>query len=141
MANPIVEEINKMISELPEDQKELVTDGYHSFKELYDHRVVLFVTLCNKMNDFRLLIEEVSNWTDTLATDMTPWKSKKHFDWTMWDWWFIAWVGTIPGKTLTYHLPISEWDNFLSSEIDNAPEWDWHKSEDVLSLLKTLWTC
>ena len=141
MANPTVEEINKMISELPEDQKELITDWYHSFKELYDHRVVLFVTLCNKMNDFRLLIEEVSNWTDTLKDDMTPWKSKKHFDWTMWDWCFIAWVGTAPGKTLTYHLPISEWDNFLSSEIDNAPEWDWHKSEDVLSLLKILWTC
>lgn len=44
----------------------------------------------------------------------------------------------MPGKTLTYHLPISEWDNFLSSEIDNAPEWDGHKSEDVLLLLKTL---
>lgn len=61
MINPPVEEINQMIAVLPEDQKELITDGYHSFKELYDHRVVLFVTLCNKMNDFRLLIEEVSN--------------------------------------------------------------------------------
>jgi len=139
MANPTVEEINKMISELPEDQKELITDWYHSFKELYDHRVVLFVTLCNKMNDFKLLIEEVSEWNDSLVTDMIPWKSKKHFDWTMWDWWFIAWIWTSPGMTLTYHLPESEWDNMACSEIDNAPEWDGHKSEDVLSLLKILW--
>ncbi len=58
MAITTVEEINKMISELPEDQKELVTDGYHSFKELYDHRVVLFIALCNTLNNIDLLLED-----------------------------------------------------------------------------------
>lgn len=138
MANPTVEEINKMISELPEDQKELVTDGYHSFKELYEHRVVLFIALCNKMNDFDQLIKEVSSGMDSLVDSKKPWKSKLHFDGTMWDNWFIAGIGNEKWDILTYHLPMVEWDNLNATELPNAPEWDWHTSDDVLRLLSKL---
>lgn len=44
-----VDEINKLIQGLPENKKELVSDGYHTFKELYEHRVTLFVALCNSL--------------------------------------------------------------------------------------------
>lgn len=88
MANPTVEEINKMISELPEDQKELITDGYHSFKELYDHRVKIFVALCNKM----VLIDQHNHNGDT-PIKYRAWKSASHEDGTMFDGWFIAGIG------------------------------------------------
>lgn len=43
-----VDKINRLIQQsLPVEQKELVSDGYHTFKELYDHRATLFVALSN----------------------------------------------------------------------------------------------
>lgn len=56
----------------------------------------------------------------------------------MWDGWFIAGIGYDKGKTLTYHLPMSEWGNIDSFELKNAPEWDGHTSEDVLLLLSKI---
>lgn len=56
----------------------------------------------------------------------------------MWDGWFIAGIGIEKGETLTYHLPISEWDNLDAEDIDFAPEWDGHTSEDVLLLLSKI---
>ena len=118
-------EIQKLIEQLPEPQKDLVSDGYHSFKELYDHRIKLFVALCNVLE----------NWDTEIGHPSQCWKSKLHSDGTMFDGWFIAGIGTEPWKTLTYHLPMSEWENMDIPEIDNAPEWDGHNSDDVLRLL------
>lgn len=42
-----IEQTNSAIASLPENEKELVSDGYHTFKELYEHRVALFVALSN----------------------------------------------------------------------------------------------
>lgn len=122
-------EINEAIKLLPEDQKELVSDWYHTFKELYEHRVTLFVSLCNHMER----IWEMSDSYKPIA-----WKSKLHSDGTMYDWWFIAGIWESKWKTLTYHLPISEWDKMDIREIPKAPEWDWHTSDDVIRLLKQL---
>lgn len=123
---------------LSDADKELISDGYHSFKELYSHRITLFITLCNKMNDFDALLKEVSNGVDSLVDSKLPWKSKFHNDSTMWEGWFIAGIGTEKWNTLTYHLPISEWDNLNVQDIDFAPEWDGHTSDDVLRLLSKL---
>lgn len=65
-----VDKVNRLISQsLPEEQHELVSDGYHTFKELYAHRVALFIALCNT------LIEHES---DVLVDRV--WKSKFHSD-------------------------------------------------------------
>ena len=37
------------IERMPDDKKTHLSDGYHSFKDLYDHRVQLFVALCNTL--------------------------------------------------------------------------------------------
>lgn len=39
------------IDQIPDEKRELLSDGYHTFKELYIHRVVLFVALCNTLNN------------------------------------------------------------------------------------------
>jgi len=135
MSISTVDEINKMISELPEDQKELISDWYHSFKEVYDHRVVLFIALCNTLNNIDYLLQDND---DKIVDSKKPWKSKLHFDGTMWESWFIAGIGTDKWDMLTYHLPMSEWDNLNAQFLVHTPEWDWHKSDDVLLKLRDI---
>lgn len=140
-----VDKVNRLIQQsLPEEQKELVSDGYHTFKELYAHRVKLFVALCNQMK----IVDEFTQckhlqWTPPPPILYRAWKSKFHADGTMYDGWFIAWIWLEPWNTLTYHLPIEEWDNFMCPEVWHAPKWDWHTSDDVMNLLykltKQLW--
>lgn len=91
-----------------------VSDGDHSFDDLYDHRNVLFVGLLNLVNN--------------------AWYSEKHHDGSSFDGWFIAGVELTEGEQITYHLP----NKYLElcalnvKHLEYAPEWDGHKSVDVL---------
>lgn len=102
------------------------SDGYHTFDELYEHRHVLFVALCN-------LIEEAQGRGIT-------WKSKLQSDGTMYEDFFIAGIGTEVGKQITYHLPLNLWDRLHAREIERAPAWDGHTSQDVVKRLSESWS-
>ena len=92
------------------------SDGYHTFNELYEHRTVLFATICN-------LLPEHS------------WKSFKHADGSMFEGMFIAGVLTPQGQ-YTYHCEEKYLYMFAKTpEIDQAPEWDGHRPEDFTRLL------
>lgn len=69
------------IEQMPDNKKTHLSDGYHSFKELYDHRVKLFITLCNTIDLHNKAYK---------GAKKKPWKSLFHSDGTMWDGWFIA---------------------------------------------------
>lgn len=115
------EDINDIIIQNKLDTNK-IADGYHTFKELYDHRIALFVALAKK-------------------SIPRAWKSKKHSDGTMWDGWFIAGINFEKGEQITYHLPIEHWDDLPTShvlELEEAPEFDGHTSVDVLERLKEL---
>lgn len=101
------------------------SDGYHTFDELYEHRNILFMKLCE-------WIDEAQGWGHT-------WKSKLHADGTMFAGWFIAGIGTEVGKQITYHLPLPLWDMLHVRERERAPAWDGHTSQDVVQRLKELW--
>ena len=114
-----LEKVNEMIQTLTDDAKSNVSDWYHTFGELYDHRCILYVALCNlaqKQNDviFR--------------------KSKIHYDWSEFEGWFIL-QGYIEGKQISYHLPNIYRDKVRIPETDIADERDWHTSQDVLDRL------
>ena len=117
-----IEEINKWIKENGSDG---ISDGYHTFSELYDHRITLFIALCN-----------------FIYSEMSPpkiaWKSKTHSDGTSWDGWFVAGIGTEKGEQITYHLPIDRWNELRVVAYDKAPEWDGHTPQDVINRLKSL---
>jgi hypothetical protein len=49
-----------------------ISDGYHTFGELYEHRAALFVALINR------------------CTDIPSWISHQHHDGTMFNGYFIA---------------------------------------------------
>lgn len=97
------------------DSKGQISDGYHTFDELYQHRAVLFATICN-------------------AYAGRAWKSLKHHDNTMYEDYFIVGIHTPMGQ-FTYHYPMSDWDMFNVPAIEYAPEWDGHTSNDVTRLL------
>jgi hypothetical protein len=102
----------------------LISDGYHNFGELYEHRIVLWIALCKV-------------FTETQSADV--WRSIKHSDGSSWDGWFILGVGKEHGMQATYHLPNAKWiDCEFAETLDKSPEWDGHTSDDVLYRLKNL---
>jgi hypothetical protein len=95
-----------------------VSDGYHTFNELYLHRNTLFAVLCN-----------------AYRTD--AWKSMRHADGYMYDDYFIAGIKT-PAGMVAYHIELLHWDLFDVPELERAPEYDGHTSADVLDRLPSL---
>lgn len=99
-----------------------ISDGYHTFKELYDHRIILFIALCHRIKGY--------------YSEGFVWKSRKHYDESQMKGWFIAGIGKDKGKQITYHLPMSNWGDLKVKELDKAPEWDGHTSEEVLKRIR-----
>jgi len=92
-----------------------VSDGEHTFDELYEHRHLLFCgLLCNNSNAY---------------------KSRLHYDGSIYGGYFIAGCDLCPG-VIACHLPTSMWDLCPAHEIERAPEWDGHTSNDVYDRLR-----
>ena len=103
------------------------SDGYHTFDELYEHRIELFIALCRELSITRK------------GQLLSVWRSKLHSDGSSFEGWFILGIGTDAGSQITYHLPMSKWDDCAFAEtFEKAPEWDGHSSEDVLERLRLL---
>jgi hypothetical protein len=97
-----------------------VSDGYHTFNELYDHRFTLFLALM-KSNP------EIS------------WISRRHHDNSIWEGWFICGMD-LPSGSVTYHLPNKMFDLACKTGAENLPvgkKWDGHVSRDVLERVKS----
>lgn len=123
MSEPIIAEtINLLIKQRCEDTNN-ISDGYHTFGELYEHRIELFITLCEFVDG---------------TTRKPVWMSKKHSDGTEWDGWFILGIGEKIGQQITYHLPVSYWDRLVKYGFEVLPQavnYDGHTSADVLKRL------
>lgn len=116
----MLQEADDTLRELIEEHFELkeqikngtLSDGYHTFNELYDHRAILFSIICNQ-------------------NKAIAWKSKKHDDGTMFDGMFIVGIKTPLGQ-YTYHYDIKPyWEMFDVKELENAPKWDGHQPKDI----------
>lgn len=109
-----------------------VSDGYHTFRELYQHRALLFCLL--------------------IRHDPQAWKSRLHADEAALEGWFIAGT-TLPcaskdtasgaprrrpslQEAITYYLPAALWDLCQVKEVPKAPPWDGHTSLEVLDRLR-----
>jgi hypothetical protein len=102
----------------------VISDGYHTFDELYDHRITLFIALCKMYMQ---------------TTHFRPWRSKLHNDGSEFEGWYILGIMDEPGKQITYHIPIERWDETNWADTRAlAPIWDNHTSQDVLERLKKL---
>ena len=92
-----------------------ISDGSHTFGELYHHRAILSATIFNANRD-------------------VAWKSKRHDDGEMIKGFFIVGIETPEGQ-FTYHYPLEYWGYFKVKKMNYAPVWDGHSSDDVDRLL------
>ena len=100
-----------------------VSDGYHTFKELYEFRKVYNAVLFN-------------NWAKGAKYNVH--KSIKHHegDLCFGGGWFIV-VALLPGGQISNHYEMKDWDLFQIPTYDKALfPFDGHTSKDVLSRLK-----
>ena len=116
---------------------ECVCDGYHTFDELYEHRFALFIALCRQLRE-KINADNI-NGVKMAEISSEIWRSNLHSDGSSFDGWFIVGIGKEKGKQITYHLPLSRWDetNFAET-LDHAPDFDGHTSDDVIERLKLL---
>lgn len=109
------ETVNNVVSKLP--NKGGISDGYHTFDELYEHRVLLFIALCNLMPD-------------------NCHKTRKNFKREEWEGWFILVLHHPIAGQISYHIPNKYWDGVRCKEVEWNHTFDGHNSNDVLERLK-----
>lgn len=114
-----------------------VSDGYHTFNELYEHRIVLFIAFCKQLNE-KINADNI-NGVKMAEISGAIWRSKTHSDGSKWDGWFVLGINREKGIQITYHLPIEKWkETDFAETLDKAPEFDGHTPKDVLERLKDL---
>lgn len=108
--------IRSIIQRAPAANVEKMSDGYHTFADLYEQRLILSAALA-KNNPY-------------------AWKSKRHEDGSVpfGGGWFIMGFDTDEG-CYTYHYELKDWDLFQCKELDKGKPWDGHTSKDVRRLL------
>lgn len=95
-----------------------VSDGDHTFTELYKHRCLLYLAF--------------------LALTKKGWFSTMHSDGSKYDGWFLAGV-TLPSGQISYHLP-NEYLEVAAMhlvQLQRGLPWDGHTSTEVLERLKS----
>lgn len=92
-----------------------VSDGFHTFRELYEHRYALFLALCAMVK-------------------APAFKSRLNKDGSAWDGWFVAWIETKFGM-ISYHLPDRFWDSFVAIEKPTCDTYDGHTADDAVKRL------
>ena len=99
------------------DEIDDVSDGSHTFRQLYYQRMMLFATIV-KQNKGK------------------AWKSLRHEDGELCfgGGWFIVGVDT-PEGTYTYHYEANYYSMFDCKELERARHWDGHTEKDVTRLL------
>ena len=112
------DKINALIAEGCDTNQ--ISDGFHTFGELYEHRIALFITLCRKIKK-------------------DVWRSRTHSDGNILEGWFLLGIGYAAGEQITYHLPLAKWqETDFAETLDKAPDYDGHKSADVLKRLSKI---
>ena len=94
-----------------------ISDGFHTFNELYHQRCILFATLVKVYRD-------------------KAWKSWRHEDGSLCfgGGWFIVGIDT-PEGSYTYHYEAKNRELFDCVELPEGKHWDGHTDKDVTRLL------
>ena len=94
-----------------------LSDGYHTFNQLYYQRMILFAALVKQNRD-------------------KTWKSLRHEDGELCfgGGWFIVGIDT-PEGSYTYHYEDKYFDLFDCVELERGKHWDGHTEKDVTRLL------
>lgn len=112
--------VDHMIEYAQKIDPNTISDGYHTFGELYEARMVLTAALFNLVS------------TVGIATC----KSWNHSDGQpcFGGGWFIV-MANLPSGQVSFHYPEKDWDRFRLPEERNGWEWDGHETKDVYDRL------
>lgn len=126
-----VESINETIKVVKLDTN-LISDGYHTFGELYEHRIRLFIQLCKMTKALSLL--DVTNKVKGIYPSVWAYVENES------EQWFLLGIWKEDGKQITYHLPARFWNEVceFAEILKDKPQWDGHSSSDILERLKQL---
>ncbi len=113
--------INEFIQFLKKEKSDFhagnISDGFHTFDELYEHRVALFIALCR-------------------AYRPHAWKTRYHSNGEEWEGWFILGLFSEEGKQITHHINISYWEMLEDIRtLERQPVWDGHVHKDIVERL------
>ena len=103
---------------------ENTSDGYHTFKELYEFRLLYNAVLFNEWSQHGKYAVH---------------KSTKHSDGEdcFGGGWFIV-VATLPTGDISNHYEMKDWNLFICETRVKGKEWDGHTSKDVALRLREL---
>jgi hypothetical protein len=104
-----------------------VSDGYHTFNELYRYRMLYNAGFFNMLaRDDR--IDKLAG----LETFYNVHKSKRHADGMecFGGGWFII-IATLPTGQISNHYELKDWDLFVCETRTKADEWDGHTPEQA----------
>ena len=102
-----------------------LSDGYHTFNELYEFRKLYNAVLFNE-------------WYAQGKHNVH--KSTKHHggDDCFGGGWFIVMAGEYGSTQISNHYPLQDWDLFKCEVRERADEWDGHTAQDVVKRLEAL---
>lgn len=96
-----------------------ISDGSHTFRDLYYHRMILFAYICNQNPKLAWKSFRHSNGS-------VPFGNKN---------WFIVGIETPYGQ-VTYHYERKYWNNFHVKALKKAKEYDNHSPWQALKILE-----
>jgi len=131
LSHDIVQSKGEAMTELHHEVS-MLSDGYHSFKELYEHRHALFISLLSQ----------------AASQNEDPWFSKYHHDGTGYPGWIIAGCyvnvpvdsscAELERMQIRYHLPDSYIPHLKAAgcmELDKAVPYDGSNPNDTVERL------
>lgn len=128
--------LNNLIVALKDDKvisTKNITDKWHTFGDLYNHRMAFTIALCNAINLLNL-----ANKSET--PDVYCYKSKRHHDNEkdpIFEGSFIVVIESLGGQ-ISYHYNLEEWDKFKIEERYEPNPYDGHTPDDTIVRLTNL---
>jgi len=124
----LVESINYLISNTKVDT-ERISDGSHTFEDLYNHRIILYLSILG-------LIKDNPNYK--------VWYAHKHSDGSVWKGWIVVGVlNILTTEQISYHMD-SKYEYILASMnvlmLEFGLVWDGYSADDVLDRLLNWFT-
>jgi len=135
-------ELKQQAKEMEKAQSEVTentSDGYHTFKELYEFRKAYNVALFNEWGS-QIVEEKKLGGAIVKSIKYNVHKSWKHHDGELCfgGGWFIV-VAILPTGQISNHYKAEDWDLFKIPQAKKALfEFDGHTSEDVINRLLKL---
>jgi hypothetical protein len=112
-------------------QTKNITDKWHTFGDLYNHRMAFTIALCNAIDLLNVGKEN---------PDVYCYKSKRHHNNEkdpMFEGSFIVVIES-PGGQISYHYDLEEWDKFKIEERYEPNPYDGHTPDDTIVRLINL---